>query len=76
MLKRDGNSNKCNANFIEWRKEDVVEFVLRGIQTGEDGFSEYSCGAYSDDKRIRKYRNYGFTQHLAILDGKIRLIDG
>ncbi|MCU7668011.1 hypothetical protein [Bacillus thuringiensis] len=79
------NSNKTNlrkiirwtpSRFNEWRKEDVVELALREIQQGEDGFSEYSCGAYSDDTRIRKYRNYGFSQHLAILDGKIRWIDG
>ncbi len=64
------------SRFNERRKEDVVEMVMDNIINGVNGFTEYSCGAYSNNTKSRKNKNYGFTQHLAILDGQIRWLDG
>lgn len=64
------------SRFNDWRKEDVVEMVMANINNGANGFTEYSCGAYSDNTKSRKNKNYGFTQYLAILDGQIRWLDG
>lgn len=79
------NINKTNlrkiirwtsSKFNDYRKEEVIDLVLTEIERGENGFSEYSCGTYSDDIKNKKAKNYGFSQQLAILDGKIRWIDG